>query len=104
VSNKRSGWSEPTSDDEAHRRAAGRRHYNSVRRFRATCRRMQVARLLCVQGALTAHGTQVRLARQLGVSRATICRDVARPLRESYPCPHGGALLTPPRRPTPWKA
>jgi hypothetical protein len=96
VSNKRSGWSEPTSDDEAHRRAAGRRHYNSVRRFRATCRRLQVARLLCVQGGLTVHGTQARLARELGVSRATICRDVARLLRESYPCPHCGALLTPP--------
>ena len=89
-------WSELTSRDEVCRRAAGRRHYNSVRRFQAAIRRREVARLLCVQGGLTERGTQANLARQLGVSRSTVCRDIAWLLRQGRPCPCCGALTIPP--------
>jgi hypothetical protein len=99
VCNNRGHWSEQTSWDEVCRRAAGRRHYNSVRRFRATYRRCELARLLLVKGGLTDRGTQARLARELGVSRSTICRDVARLLRECRPCPCCGALTVPQPRP-----
>ena len=94
--NMREAWSESTSRDEVCRRAAGRRHYNSVRRFRATARRAEVMRLLCVQGSMFERGTQARLARQLGVSRSTVCRDMAFLMRLGRPCPHCGAFSTPP--------
>jgi hypothetical protein len=95
VSNKRSFWSEQAEWDEVCRRAAGRRHYNRMRRFRAAYRRYRLAQLLSVKGGMTERGTQARLARELGVSRATICRDVAYLLRESYPCHACGALTVP---------
>jgi hypothetical protein len=95
VSNNRGSWSGPTSLDEASRRAGGRRRYNRVRRFLATYRRYQLARLLRDRGGWTDWGTQARLARELGVSRSTICRDVAFLLRESRPCPCCGALKLP---------
>jgi hypothetical protein len=100
--NNRRPWSEPTAWDEVCRRAAGRRHYNSVRRFRATMRRGEVARLLRVQGGLTARGTQATLARQLGVSRSTVCRDIAWLLRQGRPCPHCGAFICPPAAAEEW--
>jgi len=59
------------SQDEVERRASGRRHYNSVRHFRATLRQMQVARLLA-QGVRR----RVVIARQLGVHPSTISRDI----------------------------
>ena len=95
--NNRRPWSEPTAWEEVFRRAAGRRHYNGVRQFRATVRRCDVARLLRVQGGLTARGTQASLARQLGVSRSTVCRDVAWLLRQARRCPCCGALTIPPQ-------
>jgi predicted DNA-binding transcriptional regulator YafY len=89
---EREWWSEPTSWEEICRRAAGRRHYNSIRQFRAAYRRMQVARLLNVKGGLTERGHQARVARELGVSRSTICRDVRELLRMSRRCSYcGGA-------------
>ncbi|HVS36840.1 MAG TPA: HTH domain-containing protein [Gemmataceae bacterium] len=92
----REAWSEPTSWDEVCRRAAGRRHYNGVRRCRAIVRRAEVARLLRVPGALFDRGTQARLARQLSVSRSTICRDVAALMLLGRPCPTCGAFSTSP--------
>jgi transposase len=65
---------------EAIKRAAGRRRYNAVRQFRAAYRRRKVAELL--MGTGLKHGCQAEVARQLGVSEATISRDVRR-LREA---------------------
>ncbi len=87
-------WSDKTDWETVCRRASWRRHYNSVRWFRAHYRRSEVARLLNVQGSLFDRGTQARLARLLGVSRSTICRDVAYLLRLGWPCPHCGAYKT----------
>jgi len=83
-------WSERTDDETMRRRAAGRRHYNAVRRFRAAWRRREVARLVLEGGA--GWGYQARIARELGVSRATVCRDVAWLHAESLPCPNCGRL------------
>jgi hypothetical protein len=71
----RGWWSEPTSTDEAHARAAARRHYNALRREHAQQRRNQVLQLLGDYGGLH-RGVQARIARQLGVSEATISRDL----------------------------
>ena len=73
MSNK--DWNKPTTSDEAYRRASGRKHYNAVRQFRAAFRRTQVIRLLQIYGLLD-RGVQSRIAEQLGVSRATVSRDV----------------------------
>lgn len=67
-------WTWPVSDDEAARRAAGRRHYNSIRRLHAELRRVKVAELL--RGRFLDWGVQAEIARELGVSRSTVCRDV----------------------------
>jgi hypothetical protein len=100
-------WGEPVSGDEAARRAGGRRRYNAWRKFRAEYRRMELVRLLRVQGGLVrrkdgwpdarigALGNQAALARQLNVSRSTICRDVQALLREIRPCPTCGAGVRP---------
>ncbi len=88
-------WSFPTTPDEVARRAAGRRHYNCWRQHVAFYRRMEISRRLTVQGAFR-RGYQARLARELGVSRATICRDVRELLRSGYPCRHCGAYTRPP--------
>ena len=95
-------WSAGTSWDEISKRAAGRRRYNAVRQFRAADRRAAVARLLFVQGALTEHGTQARLARQLGVSRSTICRDIAALVLMGHHCPICGAYTRPHRVESSW--
>jgi len=64
-----------------YRRASGRRHYNLVRQFCADKRRRDVARLLRETGI--GWGYQTRIARQLSVSRSTVCRDLAR-IRGEY--------------------
>jgi hypothetical protein len=64
-------WSKPVSNSEAHRRAAGRRHYNAWRKFLAITRQNEVAKL-SLAGIKPAE-----IARRLKVSRATICRDMA---------------------------
>ena len=61
--------------DAVCRRASGRRHFNAVRRFRQSRRRCKVIDLVVQYGAFT-HGTQARVARELGVSESTISRDV----------------------------
>jgi DNA invertase Pin-like site-specific DNA recombinase len=71
MSVQRQGWA---AGD--HRRAAGgRRHYNAIRTLNAQTRRVAVIELLHKHGR--AHGVQTRIARELGVSRSTISRDIA---------------------------
>jgi hypothetical protein len=84
-------WSQTIDTDAANRRAGGRRHCNAVRRFIQTCRRAELAERLACKGALFRCGIQTELARELGVSRATICRDMAYLLCLSWPCPTCGA-------------
>lgn len=64
------------------RRAGGRRKYNRMRQIQAECRLTQVVRLLAEFGFC--HGYQTRIAEKLGVSRSTICRDIARLLRRHW--------------------
>ncbi len=56
------------------RRAGGRRHYNAIRIARANLRRWDIGTLLREIGF--ERGYQAELARRLGVSRSTICRDL----------------------------
>lgn len=65
--------------DEAFKRAGGRRRYNLRRQEAASARRDEVSRLLDLYGERR-RGTLARIARELGVSRATVTRD-ARDLR-----------------------
>ncbi len=67
-------WSERVTAREASVRAGGRRHYNKVRHRQRWTRRLQVLRMLVRYGCPP--GMQMALATALGVSRATICRDV----------------------------
>ena len=69
---ERSRWSEPTSHEDMVRRAGGRRHYNAVRQFNAVRRRAQLLDVL-----ERCDWSQARAARLLGVSPATISRDLA---------------------------
>ena len=79
-------WSNPVSNDEAHARAAGRRAYNSTRQFKAMMRTGQVVRLLSERG--WRRGVQAEIARELGVNRSTVTRDVQRALfAHERPCP-----------------
>ena len=71
---ERSAWRRPSPFDEVCRRAGGRRRFNSVRQARAIQRQGEVLRLL--RQSRLAHGWQAHAARQLGVSPATISRDV----------------------------
>lgn len=80
-----SAWSTPTTYDEVCRRAGGRRRYNAVRQFLAILRRKRVLDLLRRYGVR--RGVQTRIARELGVNRATICRDLKALLPEQPPCP-----------------
>ena len=64
------------------RRAGGRRRYNRTRQIQAEYRLTQVVRLLDKFGFC--HGYQTRIAEELGVSRSTICRDIARLFRRHW--------------------
>lgn len=77
----------PKSAEEAHRRAGGRRRYHAQRRRAAEERRGRVAELIIQWGWM--QGTQARLARELGVSEATISRD----MRKIYAGPERNKLL-----------
>jgi hypothetical protein len=66
------------SNDEAYRRAAGRRRFNWGLQLRAELRRHQVLRLL------RAGGTQTSIAKALRASPATISRDVAALLAHGF--------------------
>lgn len=78
-------WSARTTPENAHRRAGGRRKYNSIRQLEAHLRRLEVAQGLREHGWV--HGVQARLARELGVSESTISRDVAWLMFDLSPCP-----------------
>ena len=62
--------------DEICRRAAGRRRYNAQRQTNAFWRARRVKEWLLSLGE--SKGAQKRVARELGVSEATISRDVQR--------------------------
>jgi len=66
----RQGWQRPVSDQEAYRRASGRRRRNFQRQIQAELRRQQVVKRLHEGQTYTA------MAQALGVSRWTISRDV----------------------------
>jgi hypothetical protein len=89
-------WTAETTPEAAARRAGGRRHYNAWRQHLAFYRRVKLSRLLFAKGKLFERGNQARLARELGVSRATICRDVRAILAWGHPCPCCGAYTKPP--------
>ena len=80
-------WSEYVSFDATCRRAGGRRHYNAGRQLQVLLRRNQVAKLFGVYGF--EHGAQAAIARQLGVHRSTICRDISALLAQVW----GGRYL-----------
>jgi hypothetical protein len=89
-------WGQTTDWETVCRRNAGRRHYNAVRQVRRDYRRVQVARLLLKYGQdnLPLHGLQARIARELGVSPATISRDVQALLAEMRgSCPVCGSQV-----------
>lgn len=72
-------WSAPTTWEEVCQRASGRRSWNSVRRVVRWVRRGEVARLMLLLApdySPFQWGLQVRIARILEVSEATISRDV----------------------------
>lgn len=73
-----SGWKRRTAWDEVCRRASGRRRYNRLRCYHKEARQLRVAELLQAYGprAQWPRGTQRRIAAELKVSTATICRDV----------------------------
>ena len=67
----------PCSEWEAIcRRAGGRRRYNQVRQWAADMRLHEVAKLL--NEVEHSRGYQTRIAKRLGVHRATVSRDLAR--------------------------
>jgi hypothetical protein len=68
-------WNASVSPEAAYRRASGRRRYHAQRRTNRFFRRMLVFDRLRDEGLH--YGAQARWARELGVSEATICRDVA---------------------------
>jgi len=84
-------WSAPTSWEEVKKRAAGRAKYNALRRLNAQLRRRQVLQLLGEIG--WTYGSQATVARQLGVSEATISRDMATILPLYRECAHCGSLV-----------
>ncbi len=84
-------WGAPTSWDEVCRRNAGRAHYNAVRRAQRELRRRKVLTLLRTYGY--EQGVQARIAVELGVSEATISRDVRALLDTHFECPTCGSLV-----------
>lgn len=68
-------WSAHRPTHEVYRRAGGRRGYNRRRQLIATDRRVQIARRILRAGGLY-HGMGAQLARELGVDRSTISRDI----------------------------
>lgn len=87
----RAAWAWATDWDTVCRRAAGRRHYNSWRGFVAEYRRLKVCELLARYGFR--HGVQARMARELRVSEATVCRDLKVILPLYAPCPQCDSLV-----------
>lgn len=96
----RKTWSAATDAAEVWARAGGRRRYNKWRQFMARYRRTAVLRLanLYEPGGLWGYGVQAHVARELGVSPSTICRDIKIILRRFHlrdECPGCGSRLLP---------
>lgn len=87
-------WGWRVADDVAHRRAGGRRRRNAEQTAARIARRERVLALMYDPKkplGFIARGWQTRVARDLGVDRATICRDVDALLREMFePVQFGG--------------
>jgi hypothetical protein len=87
-------WGAPTSWDVVCRRAAGRRRYNAGRRFLRNLRRAQIVCRLAGTGVPASvggfRGIQARLAQELGVSPATISRDLRALRNPAYRMPRLG--------------
>lgn len=84
-------WSALTSWDVVCRRAAGRAKYHSIRRLQREIRRSRVMELLSRYGV--GYGVQARISRELGVSEATVSRDVTALLKKHAPCPECGGIV-----------
>lgn len=94
-------WSLSTSADVVARRCGGRRRINAARRRLALERQRALLLLAQAEGwPLTGRGGQARYARALGVSRATVCRDVHVVLdwmrQGPRPCPLCGSAASGP--------
>jgi DNA-directed RNA polymerase specialized sigma24 family protein len=76
--------------EEVKKRAAGRQKYNALQQLRAAVRRREVLTLLGELG--WTYGSQAAIARQLGVSEATISRDLAKILPLMQECATCGGL------------
>jgi hypothetical protein len=90
----RAQWSAPTTWNEVKARAAGRRRWNTTRRWRARMRRVQIAKRLTVlqreawdRGSLAwmPRGVITQLCREFGVGQTTMHRDLK--AIESWPAP-----------------
>jgi hypothetical protein len=64
-------WSQCTDEHTVNRRAGGRRAYNARRKLQAAHRRLSLAR-----GFTFRQGDVARFAREFGVHRTTIYRDL----------------------------
>ena len=81
----RSGWSQPTSNDAIYRRRRQARY--NLKRLTLVSTASKVALLLLRHRKAPRRVIWRILARQLGVSKATICRDVAQLHRSKSPGP-----------------
>jgi len=79
-------WHAETDTETINRRAGGRRRYNAWRGFKRAHRHRLVVQLLRQYGMLK-HGVNARIARELGVSKSTITRDVQALLDSFARCP-----------------
>ncbi len=68
-------WKERRDPGEVARRAGGRRRYNKLRAIAKAERRLVIARSVIAARGLH-RGLATRLARDLGVNRSTISRDL----------------------------
>jgi len=86
-------WGAPASWEVVCRRSAGRRRYNAERKFLRNVRRAQIVCRLAGTGLLERagpRGVQALLARELGVSPATISRDLRALRTPGYRMPRLG--------------
>jgi DNA-binding CsgD family transcriptional regulator len=75
----KSSWGYPTSTTEAYRRASGRRAYNQFRQDQALLRPLEVYKLWALYGFH--YGVKARIARELGIHRSTVTRDLRRAMK-----------------------
>jgi len=95
-----STWSQPKAFSEVCHRAGGRRAYNALRRDLKLFRRRDVLELVLKYGHK--RGVQARIATVLGVSEATVSRDISATLYAPHVCQHCGSYK--PRHPRFMKA